>query len=102
MHGIYSAAGLISGLSSSFVIGQIDEVYWALMGVMVGAFIVVMCVTGLLSANAVRRENLSPLAVPNRNTLGMGTLCFLALLFEGAVIDWAGIHLRESLGARAE
>jgi hypothetical protein len=33
-------------------------------------------------------------AWPTRATIGLGLLCFLALMTEGSVIDWSGIMLR--------
>lgn len=34
-------------------------------------------------------------AWPTAATIGLGSLCFLVLLTEGAVLDWSAIHLRE-------
>jgi MFS family permease len=34
-------------------------------------------------------------AWPNRATLGLGLLCFLALMVEGSILDWGAIMLRE-------
>jgi hypothetical protein len=39
---------------------------------------------------------------PTRPTLGLGALCFLALLIEGAMLDWSGLHLKQNLGAPVE
>jgi fucose permease len=32
---------------------------------------------------------------PTRATIGLGLLCFLALMAEGAVVDWSGLMLRQ-------
>ena len=42
----------------------------------------------------------SAFAWPSRATLGLGMLCFLAMMSEGAVIDWAALNLRQTLGVR--
>jgi MFS family permease len=34
-------------------------------------------------------------AWPSRATIGLGSLCFLALMSEGAVLDWSAIQLKE-------
>lgn len=36
-------------------------------------------------------------AMPSSATIGLGLLCFLALMIEGSVADWAAIMLRERL-----
>ena len=36
-------------------------------------------------------------AWPSRATIGLGVLCFLSMTSEGAIIDWAALHLKGSL-----
>jgi hypothetical protein len=36
-------------------------------------------------------------AWPTRATIALGSLCFLAMSTEGAVLDWSALHLEESL-----
>jgi fucose permease len=38
------------------------------------------------------------LALPSRGAIGVGLLAFLALMVEGAIIDWAAIYLRAEQG----
>ncbi len=38
------------------------------------------------------------IAIPNKATLGVGALAFLALLLEGAMVDWAAIYLKTERG----
>jgi MFS family permease len=38
---------------------------------------------------------------PTRHTFGLGALCFLALMVEGSVADWAGIFTREKFAIEA-
>jgi MFS family permease len=40
-------------------------------------------------------------ALPNKATLGLGLLCFLAMASEGAVLDWSALHLSGSFAAGA-
>ncbi|MDE2446580.1 MAG: MFS transporter [Alphaproteobacteria bacterium] len=37
----------------------------------------------------------SSFALPTKATIGLGLLCFLALMVEGSVLDWAAIMMRE-------
>ena len=55
----------------------------------------------LLPADVDRGSTNKPLALPNRATFGLGLLALLALLIEGAVLDWAGIHLRATFAMDA-
>jgi MFS family permease len=41
-------------------------------------------------------------ALPSRATFGAGMLCFLVLVLEGAVMDWAGVFLRAERGHSLE
>lgn len=50
----------------------------------------------LLPADADKGPASAHFAWPTRGTIGLGLLCFIALMGEGAVIDWAAIHLRDS------
>src|SRR5688500_11999111 len=61
------------------------------MGLAVVAFVY------LLPADADKGGGGSAFALPNKATLGLGLLTYLALTSEGAVLDWSGIHLRERL-----
>ena len=50
----------------------------------------------LLPAQADRgASGASHFAWPTGATVGLGMLCFIALMGEGAVLDWAAIHLRD-------
>ncbi len=50
----------------------------------------------LLPASADKGPAAAHFAWPTRGTIGLGLLCFIALMGEGAVIDWAAIHLRDT------
>jgi MFS family permease len=50
----------------------------------------------LLPAEADQGSGAAHFAWPTRGTIGLGLLCFIALMGEGAVIDWAAIHLRDT------
>lgn len=43
----------------------------------------------------------SHFAWPTRATIGLGLLCFLALMIEGSILDWAAILIREKFLADA-
>ena len=43
----------------------------------------------------------SHFAWPTAATISLGLLCFLALMTEGAILDWAAIHLRQTFALDA-
>ena len=43
----------------------------------------------------------SRFAWPTKATIGLGLLCYLALMIEGSIIDWSAILLRESFAVEA-
>jgi fucose permease len=100
-HALYSVAGLMAGGASALVIDRIPEL---LRGLMASAFclgLIFIAHRFLLPSDADRGKSRSALALPTRATIGLGLLCFLTLMIEGSVLEWAGIHLRENLGASA-
>jgi MFS family permease len=48
-----------------------------------------------LPASADKGLSGSHFAWPTRATIGLGLLCFLALMIEGSILDWAAIMMRE-------
>ena len=94
-HGIFSVAGLVGGAISALLIGKFDEPYRALIIGGCGLMIVAFATPRLLPANIDKGKTDSPLAWPTPVTMGMGFLSFLAIMIEGATIDWSGIYLRE-------
>jgi len=98
LHGIYSAAGLVGAGLSAVLIGHLDEPVRALVTTLACLAIAAVAHRHLIVEAAPARSG-PMLVLPSRATIGLGLLCFLALLIEGTTIDWAGIHLRENRGA---
>lgn len=94
-HGIFSIAGLMSGVISAPLIGKIDEPYRALVNCSIGLAIIAFATPRLVPASIDKGKTDSPLAWPKSVAMGMGFLCFLAIMIEGVTIDWSGIYLRE-------
>ena len=53
-----------------------------------------------LPADADKGLSGSHFAWPTRATIGLGLLCFLALMIEGSILDWAAIMMREKFADR--
>ena len=101
LHGLFGVAGLVSGGVAALLIERLSEP--ERMGLSTLACVGAAVVAGrfLLPAEVDRGSTNEPLALPNRATVGLGLLALLALLIEGAVLDWAGIHLRSTFAMEA-
>lgn len=94
VHGGYSVgsmAGALLGAAALAVIGPASHVVIAAasaLGLLVLSFPL------LLPADVDRGLSASGFAWPTRATIGLGLLCFLALMIEGSVTDWSGIAMR--------
>jgi MFS family permease len=100
-HGIFSLAGLMAGGASALIIDRISELARGLSASAFCLALVLIAHRFLLPADADRGKSGAALALPTKATIGLGLLCFLVLMIEGSVLEWAGIHLRENLGASA-
>lgn len=86
MAGTFLAAGLLRVVASPIqpllvVAGCAVLLWWA--------------IRFLLPASADKGLSGSHFAWPTRATIGLGLLCFLALMTEGSILDWAAIMMRE-------
>ncbi|AWJ92103.1 MFS transporter (plasmid) [Azospirillum baldaniorum] len=54
-----------------------------------------------LPGSADQQAEPTGLALPDRGTLLLGALTFLAFMSEGAILDWSAVYLREDLGGAA-
>jgi MFS family permease len=96
-HAIWSLGGWCGSLLGSLFLLHQQLATWHL---------VILCL--LIVGGMVRlAPNLLPtvsehgpiFALPTREILIFALLCLIAMLSEGAVADWAGVHLRDDLGA---
>ncbi len=100
-HGLFSVAGLLAAGVASLLIERISEPERMALSTVLCVSIALVAGRFLLPANVDRGTTNKPLALPNRATVGLGLLALLALLIEGAILDWAGIHLRATFAAEA-
>ena len=94
-HGGFS----VGGMSGAFLGAALLQAYGA--AVQAGSIALACLVLQLvamrfyLAAEVDRGLSGSHFAWPTRATLGLGALCFLALMVEGSILDWAAILMRE-------
>lgn len=98
-HAVWSLGGLIgAGLASLALTRLAPWQHAALVAaLMIGAAL--RACRFLLPGDVDKGPAATHFAWPTAATIGLGLLCFIALMGEGAVIDWAAIHLRDTYNA---
>jgi MFS family permease len=100
-HGMFSLGGLVGAASAALLLPFIFPVVHAGLMSALALALAVAAFFYLLPAGVDQGGGGSAFALPNKATLGLGLLTYLALTSEGAVLDWSGIHLRERLEVSA-
>jgi MFS family permease len=98
-HGWFSVGAAIGAAIGSWLIAAIGEVPHAAATAAAALALLALASVRLLPAAVDQGLSGSHFGWPTRATVGLGALCFLALMIEGAMLDWTAIHLRSSLGA---
>ena len=100
-HGGFSVGGMIGAFAGGALMQMFGETVQA---VTIACICLVMQGAAMrfyLPASVDRGLSGSQFALPTRATLGLGMLCFLALMVEGSILDWAAILLREKFAVDA-
>jgi MFS family permease len=100
-HGLFSVAGLGAAGVASLLIERLSEPERMALSTILCVGLSLLASRFLLPAEVDQGTTNKPLALPTRATVGLGLLAFLAFLIEGAILDWAGIHLRTTFAADA-
>lgn len=94
-HGLFSLGGIASALLMSLLL-------WGGAAPLFAVLVVVAIVGGLLLWHARHLlpygadDPAAPFARPSARVLAVGVLCFIALLVEGAVLDWSAVFLNRA------
>ena len=97
LHGMWSLGGLIGAGWAAIMLPLMSPIAEAVLTVAIGAVAAFTALAFFLSSTIDRGSAGTKIALPNRATLGIGVLCFLGMVAEGAVLDWGALHLRGSL-----
>jgi MFS family permease len=101
-HGMYSAGAMGGAGLSALVLGRFSAPMHLAGTVVTG--LATICVAALFLLPADTDRGLAEqrfFAWPSRATIGLGSLCFLAYMSEGAVLDWSAIELRQKFSLSA-
>jgi MFS family permease len=101
-HGMYSAGAMGGAGLSALVLGRFSAQTHLAGTVVIGLVMICVAAFFLLPADADRGLTEKRFfAWPSRATIGLGSLCFLAYMSEGAVLDWSAIELRQKFSLSA-
>jgi MFS family permease len=102
LHGMYSAGAMAGAGLSALVMGRFSAQTHLAGTVIIG--LAMVCAAGFFLLPADADRGLAEkrfFAWPSRATVGLGSLCFLAYMSEGAVLDWSAIELRQKFSLSA-
>jgi fucose permease len=98
-HGLWSIGGLMGAALGGLIATQGVPIASHLLGVAIVATLVAVLATRWLVADAGERGDAGPsFALPPPQLFLLGFIAFGVLFCEGAIADWSGVYLRESLG----
>jgi MFS family permease len=100
-HGMWSLGGLAGAGLAAALLPVLSPVMHALLIVALAFAANLYVLHGLLPSKVDSGASGSVFAWPGRASLGLGFLAVLALLTEGAVLDWSALHLKITLGLDA-
>jgi MFS family permease len=100
-HGMFSAGGMVGTFMGAAVMKAVGPLPQALMLSATCLVMLILARPFLLPGAVDKGTSRTGLVLPSRATLGLGLLCFLALMIEGSILDWAAIMLRERFALEA-
>jgi MFS family permease len=100
-HGGFSVGAMIGTFAGSALLQQFGAVVEASAMVAICLVLLLISIRFLLPASVDKGLSGSHFALPTRATIGLGLLCFLVLMVEGSVLDWAAIMMREKFAVTA-
>lgn len=95
VHAAYSAGALIGTVLGALLIEVIGETPQILLTTTLGLALFLACIPFYLPSAVDRGTPGAIFVWPTRASFGLGALCFLTLMSEGAIIDWSGLMLRQ-------
>ena len=94
-HGLFSVGGMTGAFLGAALLKLFGELPQAAITSALCLAIQLAAMRYYLPADADKGLSGSHFAWPTRATIGLGLLCFLALMIEGSILDWGAIMMRE-------
>lgn len=94
-HGGFSLGGMTGAFIGASLLHEFGAMPQAIAAAVLCLALMYAASRYYLSADVDKGLSGNHFAWPNGATLGLGLLCFLALMVEGSILDWGAIMLRE-------
>lgn len=101
LHGVFSLGAMAGAFLGGVLLQNCGELVQAVVMVAICLVLLLSASRHFLPGSADKGLSGSHFAWPTRATIGLGLLCFLALMIEGSIIDWSAILMRESFAVEA-
>lgn len=96
LHGMFSVGGFLGAvIGGAWPLAGQEASHVAFVCTATGLMLGWGCLRLMPAGIDVGTGGDTPFALPSRATLGVGMLCFLALMLEGAILDWAALQLSD-------
>jgi len=95
LHGMYSLGGLFGAFAGGTVVNIFGSAAQALLSSILSMLVLLLAYPYLLPAQVDKGLSTTHFGWPTWQTVGLGILCFLALMGEGAFVDWSGLFLSQ-------
>jgi MFS family permease len=95
LHGGFSIGGMLGAFLGALALNHMNELTHILLASALCLGLHLISVQFLLSASIDKGLSESHFGWPTKATIGLGLLCFLALMSEGVVLDWGAIYFRQ-------
>lgn len=95
-HGWFSLGGMVGAGLGIWALGAVGQTAHVVAVALLGLALIAFAGRRLLPDDSDRGIGKGHFAWPRPATLGLGALCFVALMIEGAMIDWSALHLIET------
>ena len=101
LHGVFSIGAMAGAFLGGALLQNFGELPQAAIMAALCLAIQLVAARFFLPGSVDKGLSGSHFAWPTKATIGLGLLCYLALMIEGSIIDWSAILLRESFAVEA-
>jgi MFS family permease len=95
LHGAFSVGALAGSLLGAFLLSVVSDISHVFLASALCLTFFLLSIRFFLPSVIDKGQSGQGFAWPTRATIGLGILCFLALIAEGAIVDWSGLMLRQ-------
>ena len=93
-HGGFSVGAAIGTIGGAWLMREVGPTIQLFLISGISAVAILLCAKFFLPATVDKGLSGSHFAWPTKATIGLGALCFLALMIEGSVADWGALMLQ--------